>query len=50
MRGVYLNAVAGGNAETGSSPHARGLPSIEAALLESKRIIPACAGFTRARR
>ena len=28
MRGEHLNAVAGGNADTGSSPHARGAPDL----------------------
>ena len=45
-RGVYLNAVAGGNAQTGSSPLARGLHECSHAHLLRHGIIPARAGFT----
>ena len=47
-RGVYLNAVAGGNAETGSSPLARGLPVVNSGPARTVGIIPARAGFTPA--
>ena len=45
--GEHLNAVAGGNADTGSSPRVRGTPSSVTGLTSLSRIIPACAGNTR---
>ena len=44
--GEHLNAVAGGNADTGSSPRVRGTPFGADSDLPSAGIIPACAGNT----
>ena len=46
MRGVYDRNVSTSSPTLGSSPHARGLPSIRLSLVEGLGIIPACAGFT----
>ena len=48
-RGVYVGGRCGAYAPQGSSPLARGLPAILLAALAASRIIPARAGFTRAR-
>ena len=48
-RGVYLCCGQPGNRIAGSSPLARGLPWWSSGLLSRVRIIPARAGFTRAR-
>ena len=47
MRGEHLNFVAGGNADTGSSPHARGARLASLGMPWPNGIIPACAGSTR---
>ena len=44
--GEHLNAVAGGNADTGSSPRVRGTHELPVVLPEALGIIPACAGNT----
>ena len=46
MRGVYRSANPSQVADTGSSPHARGLLLSRPRTLLSPGIIPACAGFT----
>ena len=46
MCGEHLNAVAGGNADTGSSPRVRGTHELPVVLPEALGIIPACAGNT----
>ena len=45
-RGENLNAVAGGNADTGSSPLTRGKPILTAGLTRCIGLIPAHAGKT----
>ena len=47
MRGVYDDLAVQRIAMRGSSPHARGLLSLGRRLAAGRRIIPACAGFTR---
>ena len=47
MRGVYVGCQSLWRALAGSSPHARGLPLTVHVVQAHKRIIPACAGFTR---
>ena len=49
-RGVYASARVSASQSVGSSPLARGLPAGSAASGIARRIIPARAGFTRARR
>ena len=46
MRGVYVDATAHQLRHRGSSPHARGLPCPPTSRILTRRIIPACAGFT----
>ena len=46
MRGVYTPRPSRARAIAGSSPHARGLRSVKWGASHSRRIIPACAGFT----
>ena len=46
MRGEHLTAVAGGGADAGSSPHARGTQRRRQAYVARAGIIPACAGNT----
>ena len=46
MRGVYSLALPDEDAETGSSPHARGLHGHQGRRVVRAGIIPACAGFT----
>ena len=47
-RGVYRPLCTGGPAPTGSSPLARGLPTVDVRRATTTRIIPARAGFTAA--
>ena len=49
MRGVYPPVTCTPFVSRGSSPHARGLPSVAGWPDPSARIIPACAGFTAGR-
>ena len=46
MRGEHENEVLLARGKTGSSPHARGTPTLEPASPACLRIIPACAGNT----
>ena len=46
MRGVYDGAESVDHANTGSSPHARGLRVNSRGISGIQGIIPACAGFT----
>ena len=46
-RGVYVSPSSHASVWRGSSPHARGLPSLCISLCSNHRIIPARAGFTR---
>ena len=48
MRGVYIRVFEESPPATGSSPHARGLLGLIGGDVLNERIIPACAGFTRA--
>ncbi len=50
MRGVYQALEGGDPGQVGSSPHARGLHLRQRRAGGHRRIIPACAGFTRRRR
>ena len=49
MRGVYCPRACSGRDRAGSSPHSRGLPVRVGDPGHEGGIIPACAGFTRAR-
>ena len=48
MRGVHPEVKVTSNGKTGSSPHARGPPEQRIESVGKSRIIPACAGSTRA--